>query len=578
MSEIQYRLTYKTRGNSSPQGKQKVYFCCHPKDFARFFEKISDEILQEQNCAVWYAKDANTPRDEDFLNDLKEMQLFVMPVTTALLTTHNHAVEIEFPFAMENHIPVLPLMQEGGLEELFNKKCGDLQFLDPHKQDPTAIPYGEKFKKYLSSVLIGDELAEKIRDAFDAYVFLSYRKKDRKHARELMRLIHKNDFCRDIAIWYDEFLTPGENFNDAIRKALDKSGLFVLAVTPNLVNEKNYVMTVEYPMAKDAGKPILPAEMVKTPKWRLKWKYKDIPTPTNAHDDTALNATLAEAIKNLAIRENDTSPEHNFFIGLAYLGGIDVEVDHPRATALITSAAEAGLIEAVDKLIDMYENGEGVERNYHTAVAWRERKIVLQEKAYRASPDDDALHSLFWSAIECGDAYKALGKPPAAREKYAQGEKLIEESGRQEQNKNIRRDLSVSYERLGDVCQSVGDPTGARAYYEKGLTIAEELARETNMVKSRRDLSISYDNLGDVCQSVGDPTGARAYYEKGLAIAEELARETNTVESRRDLSISYDNLGDVCQSVGEPDGARAYYEKGLTIREELARETNTVES
>ena len=51
-----------------------------------------------------------------------------------------------------------------------------------------------------------------------------------------MRLIHKNEFCRDIAIWYDEFLTPGENFNDAIKEALQKSGLFVLTVTPNLVN------------------------------------------------------------------------------------------------------------------------------------------------------------------------------------------------------------------------------------------------------------------------------------------------------------------------------------------------------
>lgn len=50
----------------------------------------------------------------------------------------------------------------------------------------------------------------------DAYVFLSYRKKDRKHAKELMRLIHANRFCLDIAIWYDGFLAAGEDFNAAI--------------------------------------------------------------------------------------------------------------------------------------------------------------------------------------------------------------------------------------------------------------------------------------------------------------------------------------------------------------------------
>ena len=219
MDEMQYKLTYKTRGESSPQGKPRVYFCCHPKDFGRFFESISNDILKEQNCAVWYAKEVDTPRDEEFLDDLKQMQLFVMPVTTELLYTKNHAIDIEFPFAIEHHIPVLPLMQEGGLEEIFNQKCGDLQFLDKTKYDPTALPYEEKFKNYLSSILIGDELAERIRAEFDAYIFLSYRKKDRRHAQRLMRLIHRNDFCRDIAIWYDEFLTPGESFNDGIADA-----------------------------------------------------------------------------------------------------------------------------------------------------------------------------------------------------------------------------------------------------------------------------------------------------------------------------------------------------------------------
>ena len=207
-------LKYKTRGNSSPQGKSRVYFCCHPEDFNRCFESISDEILAKQNCAVWYT-DEVIVHDEDFFLDLKQMQLFVMPITTNLLCTENEAIDIEFKFAIENHIPVLPLMQESGLEKIFNKRCGDLQFLDKNNTDVTAISYDEKLKKYLETVLIGDELAEKIRAAFDAYVFLSYRKKDRRYAQELMRLIHKNEFCRDMAIWYDEFLTPGENFNDS---------------------------------------------------------------------------------------------------------------------------------------------------------------------------------------------------------------------------------------------------------------------------------------------------------------------------------------------------------------------------
>ncbi|MCD8068546.1 MAG: toll/interleukin-1 receptor domain-containing protein, partial [Lachnospiraceae bacterium] len=173
--------------------------------------------------------------------ELSRMQLFVIPITSRFLFKENSAREVYFQFAMDHHIPVLPLMQEGGLEEDFNRICGDLQFLDKNAaiSDPTAQPYEQKLETFLASVLLGDELAEKVRKAFDAYIFLSYRKKDRKYAQELMRLIHQNDFCRDIAIWYDEFLVPGEDFNHAIQDAMEKSELFTFVVTPNLLEQDN---------------------------------------------------------------------------------------------------------------------------------------------------------------------------------------------------------------------------------------------------------------------------------------------------------------------------------------------------
>ena len=123
------KLKYKTRENTSPQGKPRVYFCCHPEDFSKYFETVANEVLEKQNCTIWYV-DEDTSRDDEFFGDLKQMQLFVMPVTTNLLCSPNVALDSEFKFAVENHIPVLPLMQENGLEKLFNEKCGDLQFLD----------------------------------------------------------------------------------------------------------------------------------------------------------------------------------------------------------------------------------------------------------------------------------------------------------------------------------------------------------------------------------------------------------------------------------------------------------------
>lgn len=38
--------------NINPQGRPKVYFCCHPNDFDGYFESISNEILEKQKCTI----------------------------------------------------------------------------------------------------------------------------------------------------------------------------------------------------------------------------------------------------------------------------------------------------------------------------------------------------------------------------------------------------------------------------------------------------------------------------------------------------------------------------------------------
>ncbi len=412
-------LHYKTRGMTNPKGKPRVYFCCHPEDFTRCFDAISDEVPDKQNCAIWYTL-PDEEKDEVLFSDLEQMQLFVVPVTTALLYLDGGITEKEIRFALEHHIPILPLMQEPGLEERFNQVYGDLQFLDKGNNDPTAVSYEEKLEKYLESVLIGDDLANKIRAAFDAYVFLSYRKKDRKYAQELMRLIHKNEFCRDIAIWYDEFLTPGENFNDSIRDALQKSGLFVLTVTPSLLetvvdgqgNEcDNYIVRLEYPMAKKEGKPILPVELVATDKDGLAAKYEDIPICADGHNAVSLSDALLEAVKKMVIRENDASPEHNFFIGLAYLGGVDVEVDHDRAIKIITAAAEGNLLEATKKLVDIYHKGIGVKKDCREAIKWQ-IKLLSQMGSIK---NEETFTEVFF----LGKLYQEVGEDQKAQEMFS---------------------------------------------------------------------------------------------------------------------------------------------------------------
>ena len=171
-------LKVRTKGNAIPHGKARVYFTCHPQDFDKYFESICEQIFKTQDCAVYYTEDMTMTYTEDQLEtDLGQMTLFVIPVTFKLLQGGNRAVEIDLAFANENHIPILPLMIEPGLVDLFTQKFGKIQYLNPNSKDETAIRYEEKLKTFLEDVLIGSELRRRVQDAFDAYIFLIGEKK-----------------------------------------------------------------------------------------------------------------------------------------------------------------------------------------------------------------------------------------------------------------------------------------------------------------------------------------------------------------------------------------------------------------
>ena len=515
--------------------RPKVYFSCHKDDFTPFFEEISSEILKGRSCSVWYDEDIDGERDKNFYFDLSQMTLFVMPITTRLLTTKNRALDEELSFAVEHHIPILPLMQEDGLEELFNKKFGNLQFLTKHSTDRTEISYEEKLNKFLSSVLLDDKTIKRIQAEFDGYIFLSYRKKDRIHAQRLMQLIHKNDFCRDIAIWYDEFLTPGENFNENIKKALDKSELFVLAVTPSLLEPridengnkcKNYIEEHEYPMAYNAHKAILPVKLVRTNRIKLSLKYKKIPKCISADNTNELADALMSQLKSIAKPENDTNPEHNYLIGLAYLDGIDVERDYNKALALIESAANADNLEAINKLIEIHQNG----------IAVVEHDSLI--------PSNDITDPEYDPTLDFDDvndsAFDPIPNP-----------------------KSIWNNLSKTFSK-----QEKNNRTFNKEFREESSAIDAAFANEANEIQAFGTLSSGHNSLGNIYKNEGNFSKAKAHYLKAIAIIEPLAKKTNNPSICYALAIYYHNLAKIFPGFE----GRKYLRKALAILHKLCEQ------
>ncbi len=532
MAEKKERWLKVKKRPDSRKKNQKIYFTCHPEDFDRYFESICRQILQLQDCEIYYTEDMSAEyTDENWETDLESMQLFLFPVTFSLLRGGNRAKDTDLPFAMERHIPVLPLMMEHGLTDLFTRNFGKVQYLSPGQADETAISYEEKLKSYLEDVLVGEELRKRVQAAFDAYIFLSYRKKDRRYANELMRLIHKNPLCRDIAIWYDEFLTPGEDFNENIAEALEKSTLFTLLVTPNLLEDQNYVMRVEYPEAKKAGKEILPVEMVQTDQAAMAAKYLGIPASVKGENDEEFRVRFLEGLRNIAIRENDSDPAHNFLIGLAYLNGIDVEKDTGRAVSLISGAAEAGLPEAMEKLAGMYEKAEGVDRNYREETKLRERLLEWARKEYAEDGKklEKYMHCLAYAYSRNGNYKKAL---PLYIGVYESMEKRLGED--HPGTLKALSNLAVIYGKLGNYKKDLE--------YEKQIYLQQKKSLGPEHPETLRllgNISYLYSALGQYKKSA--ELDRIVYERSGKVYGED---HPDTLLALHNLGTAYANLGE----------------------------------
>ena len=297
----------------------------------------------------------------------------------------------------------------------------------------------------------------------------------------------------------------------------------------------------------------------------LEEHYEAIPPCVRGEESGVFRAALLEKIQNMAVEANNDDPGHNFLIGLAYLDGIDVEVDAERALELIKGAAEAGVSEAMKQLVTMYETGKGVERDYYEGVRWREKHVGYLRKAYEAEQTGNRAARLISGLWDLGDAQYALGVLNAAEAAYTEMYTLSEQYAGSGEN-IYRRYLSVSCNKLGDTAREQGDLRGAQRYYEKGLAIREELAEKTGTIESKRDLSISCNRLGDTAREQGDLRGAQRYYEKGLAIAEELAEKTGMLQAHRDLAIILFNMGAFYYNNGiSSDRAKSMFERVVEI-------------
>ncbi len=114
-------LKYIKRSPGLLKDLQKVFFCSTEEDRIKYFDEITSDLFELQdNLSIWYVEgDISQLSEEEkqaHLSDLSQMVLFVVPVTGGFLKTKNAACELELAYAIKQNIPVLPLLEEQGLQ------------------------------------------------------------------------------------------------------------------------------------------------------------------------------------------------------------------------------------------------------------------------------------------------------------------------------------------------------------------------------------------------------------------------------------------------------------------------------
>lgn len=173
-----------------------------------------------------------------------------------------------------------------------------------------------------------------------------------------------------------------------------------------------------------------------------------------------------------------------------------------------------------------------------------------------------------------GDVHAMREAREQAMAAYAEAQRevraLLE---RDPDNAGLKRDLSVTCDRIGDMHADKGAFDAALESYRQSLEIGEALAkRDPGNAVWQHDLSVTHDRMGDLLERKGEREAALDSFHKGLAIAKTLTvSDPDSVQRQWDLSVSYDRIGDILIALGRLEPALENYRQGMAIAEALAK-------
>ena len=290
-----------------------------------------DSPLLIDGYFINYDEFKDTEREE-VNQELNNIDLLIIIVNKDYFS-HYLINEIEFEYAKEHKIPILPIIIEEDCYSLANEYFGNIQVI---KKD--GVEYHTILNEHLSKTLFGDSSydIDEIKSVFHESCFISYRKSDKEELKSLLFNIRQDEELRPYQFWYDDFLNPGNNYDKEILEAMNACKIFILLVTKNTLEKDNYVLKIEYPYAVKHQKTIL-VIYDKDMDFKLVSDWFPDGTEYFQNDEIEL---INEFLKDNLSDNYSNDGYKSFLLGQAYYHGLVVEKDLDIAVNYFLQAEE----------------------------------------------------------------------------------------------------------------------------------------------------------------------------------------------------------------------------------------------
>lgn len=307
------------------------------------------------------------------------MDIIVLVVTNKFLmnSTTNVGLNIDFKIAKENKLIVLPILIESNLQNDFNSYVAHYHFID--KNNST---YNQQLKEFFDKNFNVYIRLIETKNPYKGKVFISYRKKDKIQLIKLLDFISNLNYFDSLEIWYDEYLIPGEKYNEIIDESIKNCDFVLFLITENCLEKNNYIETIEYPKAVEYEKKIIPVTFndVKMP--YINEIYRGLEEIINLNENSKELEQRIRDISNLTtIFVNELTAEEMGVLAIDYLDNQKLNKNNSKRLELLFSSAKRRYYPAMYILGNLYLEGIILQKNLDKAFYWLDKslQIVLQK-------------------------------------------------------------------------------------------------------------------------------------------------------------------------------------------------------